>query len=85
MLSLSSVSLLHWHISSPALHQEEGLILFRQCGRPATQAGELVVTDKLSWVPQRLIGETLPVVCIATQDPDDPTSVLKYEKTLSNI
>jgi glutamine---fructose-6-phosphate transaminase (isomerizing) len=24
-------------------------------------------------------------VCIATKDPTDPTSVLKYEKTLSNI
>ena len=35
--------------------------------------------------PNALIDETLPVVCIATQDPDDPTSVLKYEKTLSNI
>ena len=35
--------------------------------------------------PNALIDETLPVVCIATQDPDDPSSVLKYEKTLSNI
>jgi glucosamine--fructose-6-phosphate aminotransferase (isomerizing) len=35
--------------------------------------------------PNALIDETLPVVCIATQDPADPTSVLKYEKTLSNI
>jgi glucosamine--fructose-6-phosphate aminotransferase (isomerizing) len=35
--------------------------------------------------PNALIDETLPVVCIATQDPTDPTSVLKYEKTLSNI
>ena len=35
--------------------------------------------------PNALIDETLPVVCIATQDPSDPTSVLKYEKTLSNI
>ena len=35
--------------------------------------------------PNALIDETLPVVCIATKDPDDPTSVLKYEKTLSNI
>jgi glucosamine--fructose-6-phosphate aminotransferase (isomerizing) len=35
--------------------------------------------------PNALIDETLPVVCIATQDPNDPTSVLKYEKTLSNI
>jgi len=26
-----------------------------------------------------------PVVCIATKDPSDPSSVLKYEKTLSNI
>jgi glucosamine--fructose-6-phosphate aminotransferase (isomerizing) len=35
--------------------------------------------------PNALIDETLPVVCIATQDPNDPTSVLKYEKTISNI
>jgi glucosamine--fructose-6-phosphate aminotransferase (isomerizing) len=35
--------------------------------------------------PNALIDETLPVVCIATRDPDDPTSMLRYEKTLSNI
>ncbi len=35
--------------------------------------------------PNALIDETLPVVCIATQDPADSSSVLKYEKTLSNI
>jgi glutamine---fructose-6-phosphate transaminase (isomerizing) len=35
--------------------------------------------------PNALIDESLPVVCIATKDPTDPTSVLKYEKTLSNI
>jgi len=35
--------------------------------------------------PNALIDETLPVVCIATKDPTDATSVLKYEKTLSNI
>jgi glucosamine--fructose-6-phosphate aminotransferase (isomerizing) len=35
--------------------------------------------------PNALIDETLPVVCIATKDPTDPGSVLKYEKTLSNI
>ena len=35
--------------------------------------------------PNALIDETLPCVCIATQDPADPSSVLKYEKTLSNI
>jgi glutamine---fructose-6-phosphate transaminase (isomerizing) len=35
--------------------------------------------------PNALIDETLPVVCIATQDRNDPSSVLKYEKTLSNI
>ncbi len=35
--------------------------------------------------PNALIDENLPVVCIATKDPADPTSVLKYEKTLSNI
>ena len=35
--------------------------------------------------PNALIDETLPIVCIATKDPTDPSSVLKYEKTLSNI
>jgi glucosamine--fructose-6-phosphate aminotransferase (isomerizing) len=35
--------------------------------------------------PNALIDENLPVVCIATKDPNDPSSVLKYEKTLSNI
>jgi glucosamine--fructose-6-phosphate aminotransferase (isomerizing) len=35
--------------------------------------------------PNALIDETLPVVCIATKDPNDSSSVLKYEKTLSNI
>src|SRR6185312_6580489 len=35
--------------------------------------------------PNALIDESLPVVCIATKDTDDPSSVLKYEKTLSNI
>ena len=35
--------------------------------------------------PNALIDETLPVVVIATQAPADPASVLKYEKTLSNI
>ena len=35
--------------------------------------------------PNALIDETLPVVCIAAKDPNDPSSVLKYEKTLSNI
>jgi glutamine---fructose-6-phosphate transaminase (isomerizing) len=35
--------------------------------------------------PNALIDETLPVVVIATKDPNDPSSVLKYEKTLSNI
>ena len=35
--------------------------------------------------PNALIDETLPVVVIATKDPADPASVLKYEKTLANI
>jgi glucosamine--fructose-6-phosphate aminotransferase (isomerizing) len=35
--------------------------------------------------PNALIDEELPVVVIATKDPTDPASVLKYEKTLSNI
>jgi glucosamine--fructose-6-phosphate aminotransferase (isomerizing) len=35
--------------------------------------------------PNALIDETLPVVVIATRDPGDPASQLRYEKTLSNI
>ena len=35
--------------------------------------------------PNALIDENLPVVVIATRDPNDPNSVLRYEKTLSNI
>jgi len=35
--------------------------------------------------PNALIDETLPVVVIATADPDDPASLLRFEKTLANI
>jgi glutamine---fructose-6-phosphate transaminase (isomerizing) len=35
--------------------------------------------------PNALIDENLPVVIVATQDPADPTSVLRYEKTMSNV
>jgi len=35
--------------------------------------------------PNALIDEILPVVVIATKDANDPNSVLRYEKTLSNI
>jgi glucosamine--fructose-6-phosphate aminotransferase (isomerizing) len=35
--------------------------------------------------PNALIDETLPVVVLATRDEHDPASVLRYEKTLSNI
>jgi glucosamine--fructose-6-phosphate aminotransferase (isomerizing) len=35
--------------------------------------------------PNALIDETLPVVVLATRDEADPASVLRYEKTLSNI
>jgi glucosamine--fructose-6-phosphate aminotransferase (isomerizing) len=35
--------------------------------------------------PNALIDENLPVVVIATKDDSDPESVLRYEKTLSNI
>ena len=35
--------------------------------------------------PNALIDETLPVVVLATRDSSDPASVLRYEKTLSNI
>jgi glucosamine--fructose-6-phosphate aminotransferase (isomerizing) len=35
--------------------------------------------------PNALIDETLPVVVLATKDESNPDSVLRYEKTLSNI
>jgi glucosamine--fructose-6-phosphate aminotransferase (isomerizing) len=35
--------------------------------------------------PNALIDETLPVVVLATKDDANPDSVLRYEKTLSNI
>ena len=35
--------------------------------------------------PNALIDENLPVVVVATQDKHDPNSVLRYEKTMSNI
>jgi glucosamine--fructose-6-phosphate aminotransferase (isomerizing) len=35
--------------------------------------------------PNALIDETLPVVVLATKDPSDRDSCLRYEKTLSNI
>ena len=35
--------------------------------------------------PNALIDEDLPVVILATHDMNDPDSVLRYEKTLSNL
>jgi len=35
--------------------------------------------------PNALIDENLPVVIIATRDPKNPLSVVRYEKTLSNL
>ncbi len=35
--------------------------------------------------PNALIDENLPVVVLATKDPNDPDSVLRYEKTMSNM
>ena len=35
--------------------------------------------------PNALIDENLPVVIIATHDPESPGSVLRYEKSLGNI
>ncbi len=35
--------------------------------------------------PNALIDENLPVVMVATKDPSDPHSVLRYEKTMSNV
>ena len=35
--------------------------------------------------PNALIDENLPVVIVATRDPHDPLSVIRYEKTMSNL
>jgi glucosamine--fructose-6-phosphate aminotransferase (isomerizing) len=35
--------------------------------------------------PNALIDENLPVVILATRDPRDPLSVIRYEKTMSNL
>jgi glucosamine--fructose-6-phosphate aminotransferase (isomerizing) len=35
--------------------------------------------------PNALIDENLPVVIVATRDPNDANSVLRYEKTMSNV
>ena len=35
--------------------------------------------------PNALIDENLPVVIIATRDPNDPGSMVRYEKTISNL
>ena len=35
--------------------------------------------------PNALIDENLPVVVIATRDINDPESILRYEKTISNL
>src|SRR5579884_3208739 len=35
--------------------------------------------------PNALIDEDLPVDMVATKDPNDPNSVLRYEKTMSNV
>jgi glucosamine--fructose-6-phosphate aminotransferase (isomerizing) len=35
--------------------------------------------------PNALIDEDLPVVMVATRDPNDPNSMLRYEKTMSNV
>jgi glutamine---fructose-6-phosphate transaminase (isomerizing) len=35
--------------------------------------------------PNALIDESLPVVILVCRDPNDPESVLRYEKTLSNL
>jgi glutamine---fructose-6-phosphate transaminase (isomerizing) len=35
--------------------------------------------------PNALIDENLPVVILASHDPNDPESVLRYEKTMSNV
>jgi glucosamine--fructose-6-phosphate aminotransferase (isomerizing) len=42
-------------------------------------------TGELRHGPTALLDETLPVVAIVTRDPNDPESMLRYEKSLSLI
>jgi len=42
-------------------------------------------TGEVKHGPQALIDETLPVVIVATRDPNDADSMLRYEKTLANL
>jgi glucosamine--fructose-6-phosphate aminotransferase (isomerizing) len=46
---------------------------------------EAYAAGEMKHGPNALIDENLPVVIIATKDPGDPNSVLRYEKTMSNV
>jgi glucosamine--fructose-6-phosphate aminotransferase (isomerizing) len=84
-------------LSKTFCHAEDSLFLGRGIHYPIALEGALKLKE-ISYIhaegypagemkhgPNALIDETLPVVCVATKDPNDPESVLKYEKTLSNI
>jgi glucosamine--fructose-6-phosphate aminotransferase (isomerizing) len=85
------------HIARLFHHAHDFLFLGRGIHYPIALEGALKLKE-ISYIhaegypagemkhgPNALIDESLPVVCIATKDPNDPASVLKYEKTLSNI
>src|ERR1019366_854927 len=57
------------------------LFLGRGIHYPIALEGALKLKDG----PNALIDEDLPVVILATHDKTDPGSVLRYEKTLSNL
>src|SRR5260370_14272294 len=47
--------------------------------------GEGYPAGEMKHGPNALIDENLPVVILAAHDPNDPESVLRYEKTMSNV
>ena len=57
----------------------EGALKLKEIHAEGYPAGEM------KHGPNALIDETLPVVVLATKDDANPDSVLRYEKTLSNI
>ena len=46
---------------------------------------EVYPAGEMKHGPNALIDENLPVVIVATRDPNDPLSVVRYEKTMSNL
>jgi len=84
-------------IAKKYYHAKDALFLGRGIHYPMALEGALKLKE-ISYIhaegypagemkhgPNALIDEALPVVVIATSDPEDDNSKLRYEKTLSNI